>query len=77
MNKICLYSLYIPLSALMFRNENWSNLIFFLAWHMIESLLYKDKYKTVQPALPSVLLFETDIPLACWYSLSFEILLSS
>ena len=35
---------------------------------MIESLLYKDKYKTVQPALPSVLLFETDIPLAYWYS---------
>ena len=44
---------------------------------MIESLLYKDKYKTVQTALPSVLLFETDIPLAYCYSLSFEILLSS
>ena len=46
----------------MFQNEHWWNLIFFLAWHVVESLLHKEKSSLIVSAKKLTCIGEKSVP---------------
>ena len=46
----------------MFQNEHWWNLIFFLAWHVIESLLHKEESSLIFSAKKLICIGEKSVP---------------
>ena len=55
--------------TLMFRNEHRWNLIFFLAWHVIESHFLKEESSLIFSAKKLICIGEKFVPqTACWWS---------
>ena len=55
--------------TLMFRNEHRWNLIFFLAWHVIESHFFKEESSLIFSAKKLICIGEKFVPqTACWWS---------
>ena len=55
--------------TLMFRNEHRWNLIFFLAWHVIESHFLKEESSLIFSAKKLICIGERFVPqTACWWS---------
>ena len=46
----------------MFQNEHWWNLIFFLAWQVVESLLHKEKSSLIVSAKKLICIGEKSVP---------------
>ena len=61
-NWVILQNLHTLKVTLMFRNEHRWNLIFFLAWHVIESLLHKEELSLIFSAKKLICIGETSVP---------------
>ena len=63
------YKICTHLFTLMFRNEHRWNLIFFLAWHVIESHFLKEESSLIFSAKKLICIGEKFVPqTACWWS---------